>query len=162
MIEFCIAERLALSIVIPLIVLVSSTPINTTPPEALANAHTQPDQPNPFFYVSSSEWNLYRFIAKFTRIHKLPKAVFLLKDIKRGITDFFMSGRGNHDHKFEKIKHILEFYPGLQYVLLGDDSQQDPLLYKEETLQRLRNVMFRTNVALKKAANIKDNRSKVY
>jgi peptidyl-prolyl cis-trans isomerase D len=41
-------------------------------------------------------------------------------------------------------------------------AQQDPFLYKEETLQRLRNVMFRTNVALKKAANIKDNRSKVY
>ena len=41
-------------------------------------------------------------------------------------------------------------------------AQQDPSLYKEETLQRLRNVMFRTNVALKKAANIKDNRSKVY
>ena len=41
-------------------------------------------------------------------------------------------------------------------------AQQDPLLYKEETLQRLRNVMFRTNVALRKAANIKDNRSKVY
>jgi peptidyl-prolyl cis-trans isomerase D len=41
-------------------------------------------------------------------------------------------------------------------------AQQDPLLYKDETLQRLRNVMFRTNVALKKAANIKDNRSKVY
>jgi peptidyl-prolyl cis-trans isomerase D len=41
-------------------------------------------------------------------------------------------------------------------------AQQDPALYKDETLQRLRNVMFRTNVALRKAANIKDNRSKVY
>lgn len=41
-------------------------------------------------------------------------------------------------------------------------SQQDPALYQEETLQRLRNIMFRTNVALRKAANIKDNRSKIY
>jgi peptidyl-prolyl cis-trans isomerase D len=41
-------------------------------------------------------------------------------------------------------------------------AQQDPLSYKDETLQRLRNVMFRTNVALRKAASIKDNRSKVY
>jgi phosphatidate phosphatase APP1 len=85
---------------------------------------------NAFFYVSSSEWNLYRFIAKFTKIHKLPRAVILLKDIKRGITDFFMSGRGNHDHKFDKIKHVLEFYPNLKYVLLGDDSQHDPVLYE--------------------------------
>ena len=41
-----------------------------------------------------------------------------------------MSGRGNHDHKFDKIKHVLEFYPNLKYVLLGDDSQQDPVLYE--------------------------------
>ena len=85
---------------------------------------------NAFFYVSSSEWNLYRFITKFTEIHKLPKAVLLLKDIKTSLTDFFLTSRGNHNHKFEKIKHILEFYPNLEYVLLGDDSQYDPYLYE--------------------------------
>ncbi|RDI51394.1 App1 family protein [Flavobacterium glaciei] len=85
---------------------------------------------NAFFYVSSSEWNLYRFITKFTEIHKLPKAVLLLKDIKTSLTDFFLTGRGNHNHKFYKIKHILEFYPNLEYVLLGDDSQHDPFLYE--------------------------------
>ena len=85
---------------------------------------------NAFFYVSSSEWNLYRFITKFTEIHKLPKAVLLLKDIKTSLTDLFLTGRGNHNHKFEKIKHILEFYPNLEYVLLGDDSQHDPYLYE--------------------------------
>ena len=85
---------------------------------------------NAFFYVSSSEWNLYRLITKFTEIHHLPKAVLLLKDIKTSLTDFFFTGRGNHNHKFEKIKHILEFYPNLKYVLLGDDTQDDPLLYE--------------------------------
>ena len=88
------------------------------------------DEQNAFFYISSSEWNLYRFIVKFTKIHHLPRAVILLKDIKRGVADFFMSGNGNHDHKFEKIKHVLEFYPNLKYVLLGDDSQHDPYLYE--------------------------------
>jgi phosphatidate phosphatase APP1 len=85
---------------------------------------------NAFFYVSSSEWNLYRFITKFTEIHQLPRAVLLLKDIKTSLTDFFLTGRGNHNHKFDKIKHILEFYPNLEYVLLGDDSQHDPFLYE--------------------------------
>jgi phosphatidate phosphatase APP1 len=85
---------------------------------------------NAFFYVSSSEWNLYRFIIKFTEIHKLPKAVLLLKDIKTNLTDFLFTGRDGHNHKFEKIKHILEFYPNLKYVLLGDDSQNDPYLYE--------------------------------
>ena len=41
-------------------------------------------------------------------------------------------------------------------------TQQDPSLFNDESLQRLRNVMFRTSVALKKAANIRDNRNKIY
>jgi len=85
---------------------------------------------NSFFYVSSSEWNLYEFIDAFTRIHELPKAVIKLKKIKTGISDFLFTGRGSHDHKFEKIKDIIMFYPKLEYVLLGDDSQKDPYLYE--------------------------------
>ncbi len=85
---------------------------------------------NSFFYVSSSEWNLYGFINDFAEIHELPKAVIKLKDIKTGIRDFFATGRGDHDHKFHKIKDILSFYSDLQYVLLGDDSQHDPDIYE--------------------------------
>ncbi|MEO8534668.1 MAG: App1 family protein [Flavobacterium sp.] len=99
--------------------------------QALSSAgRNNKEEENAFFYISSSEWNLYNFIVKFTKIHQLPRAVILLKDIKRGITDFFISGRGNHNHKFDKIKHVLEFYPNLKYVLLGDDSQHDPILYE--------------------------------
>lgn len=85
---------------------------------------------NSFFYVSSSEWNLYEFILQFARIHDLPKAIVKLKTIKTGLGDFLFSGRGSHDHKFIKIKDIISFYPVLKYVLLGDDSQQDPYLYE--------------------------------
>lgn len=100
--------------------------------QALSSAgRNNRNEQNAFFYISSSEWNLYRFIVNFTKLHQLPRAVILLKDIKTGLADFFMSGRGNHDHKFEKIKHVLEFYPNLKYVLLGDDSQQDPILYEQ-------------------------------
>ncbi|MDN3674611.1 App1 family protein [Flavobacterium branchiarum] len=99
--------------------------------QALSSAgRNNKNEKNAFFYISSSEWNLYRFIIRFTKIHDLPRAVILLKDIKTGISDFFMSGRGSHNHKFEKIKHVLEFYPNLKYVLLGDDSQHDPMLYE--------------------------------
>lgn len=92
---------------------------------------SNPNEFNTFFYVSSSEWNLYRFIVKFTEIHQLPKAVLLLKDIKTTIRSFFWTAGGKkHNHKFEKIKHILEFYPNLKYVLLGDDSQEDTRLYE--------------------------------
>lgn len=100
--------------------------------QALSTAgRNNKDEQNAFFYVSSSEWNLYRFIVDFTQLHELPRAVLLLKDIKTSLTDFFLTGRGQHNHKFEKIKHILEFYPHLQYTLLGDDSQADPFLYED-------------------------------
>jgi phosphatidate phosphatase APP1 len=85
---------------------------------------------NSFFFVSSSEWNLYDFIAEFADLHELPKAVIKLKKIKTGLRDFVSSGRGSHDHKYIKIKDIISFYPHLQYVLLGDDSQHDPYLYE--------------------------------
>ena len=100
--------------------------------QALSSAgRNNKKEKNAFFYVSSSEWNLYRFITQFAQIHQLPKAVLLLKDIKTGLLDLFITGRGDHNHKFEKIKHILEFYPNLQYTLLGDDSQHDPYLYED-------------------------------
>lgn len=85
---------------------------------------------NSFFYVSSSEWNLYGFINEFAVMHQLPKAVIKLKKIKTGISDFLFTGRGSHDHKFEKVKDIISFYPNLKYVLLGDDSQKDPYIYE--------------------------------
>ena len=85
---------------------------------------------NAFFYVSSSEWNLYYLITEFATLHGLPKAIVKLKKLKTGLTDFLKTGRGDHDHKFDKIKDIITFYPQLQYVLLGDDSQQDPYLYE--------------------------------
>ena len=85
---------------------------------------------NSFFYVSSSEWNLYSFIEEFALLHGLPKAVIKLKKIKTGLADFLFTGKGNHDHKFNKIKDIISFYPKLTYVLFGDDTQQDPFLYE--------------------------------
>lgn len=85
---------------------------------------------NSFFYVSSSEWNLYQFILQLSRLHQLPKAVIKLKKIKTGLADFLFTGSGSHDHKFDKIKDIISFYPQLEYVLMGDDSQHDPFLYE--------------------------------
>lgn len=100
--------------------------------QALSTAgRNNKEEQNAFFYVSSSEWNLYRFIVDFTQLHQLPRAVMLLRDIKTSLWDFFVTGRGAHGHKFEKIRHILEFYPHLKYTLLGDDSQHDPFLYED-------------------------------
>ena len=49
---------------------------------------------NSFFYVSSSEWNLYEFIDSFTRLHNLPKAVIKLKKNKKGNIRFSVYRKG--------------------------------------------------------------------
>lgn len=99
--------------------------------QALSRAGLEGKGFNSFFYVSSSEWNLYEFILQFAELHQLPKAIIKLKKIKTGLGDFLLSGRGGHDHKFHKIKDIVSFYPHLEYVLLGDDSQKDVFIYEQ-------------------------------
>lgn len=88
-------------------------------------------QKNPFFYVSSSEWNLYDFLINFCSFHNLPKGVLQLKEIKGGWRDFFKKGSfSNHNHKRLKIERILKLYPDQNFVLLGDNGQHDPYIYR--------------------------------
>lgn len=94
----------------------------------LSRAHSLEGEPNPFFYVSSSEWNLYDYIRTFAREHGLPRGVFLLNTIKT-FGQFWKTGQGKHEGKFFRIIRILKAYPHHKYVLLGDDSQQDPSIY---------------------------------
>lgn len=85
---------------------------------------------NMFFFVSSSEWNLYDYIVRFTERSGIPKAIIKLKKIKDNLTDFFGTGGGSHNHKQRKIEHVIEFYPRQKFILLGDDSQRDSYIYE--------------------------------
>ena len=83
---------------------------------------------NPFFYVSSSEWNLFDFIQEFSRKNGLPKGVYLLNELKK-FRDVLRTGQNKHGTKFIRIVRIIEAYPHLRFVLFGDDSQEDPHIY---------------------------------
>lgn len=100
--------------------------------QLLAGSGVEKGIQNPFFYVSSSEWNLYNFLVEFTMFNELPKGVFLLGQMKR-LKDFWKSGQNNHSTKFMRIVRIIEAYPDQKFVLLGDDSQQDPVIYESIT-----------------------------
>lgn len=84
---------------------------------------------NPFFYVSSSEWNLYAYIREFIRFNDLPDGVFLLSQLKP-LSQLLKSGQNKHKTKFTRITRILKHYPDMRFVLLGDDTQEDPNIYK--------------------------------
>ncbi len=81
-----------------------------------------------FFYVSSSEWNLFDYIKEFASVNKLPKGIYLLNQLKT-FKQVFKTGSNNHATKFMRISRIMEAYPTQKFILLGDDSQEDPNIY---------------------------------
>ncbi len=94
----------------------------------LASSHLAPGTRHPFFYVSSSEWNLYDYIKEFCRFHGMPEGVFLLSPVKT-LRSFWRSGQGKHAAKYVRIARLLKEFSALRFVLLGDDSQKDPSIY---------------------------------
>lgn len=97
--------------------------------QLLANAHTTVDVPNPFFYVSSSEWNLYDDLNAFFKINNLPKGVFLLNQLKQW-NNLLKTGKTKHAGKLVRVYRIMEAFPLQKFVLIGDNSQADPVIYK--------------------------------
>ncbi len=83
----------------------------------------------PFFYVSSSEWNLYDLLEDFFDHNNIPRGVFLLRKMQYPIWKFWKSGQGNHQHKYHKIKFLLTLFPKTRCILIGDSGQKDPEIY---------------------------------
>jgi phosphatidate phosphatase APP1 len=96
--------------------------------QLLSLAHTQPTLLNPFFYVSSSEWNLYNDLNDFFKLNGLPKGVFMLNTIKKWY-QLFATGGTKHSGKLIRVVRILNVFPKQRFVLLGDNTQKDPDIY---------------------------------
>lgn len=83
---------------------------------------------NPFFYVSSSPWNLYDLLTDFLDLNDIPEGPLLLRDY--GLDD--KPEDDNHSsHKITQITKILTTYPDMKFVLIGDSGQEDPKIYSE-------------------------------
>jgi phosphatidate phosphatase APP1 len=85
------------------------------------------DEKNPIFYVSSSPWNIYDVIAEFMDLQKVPKGPILLRDWDIGWSA--LSSSRHSAHKGVAIRNIMQLYPDLQFILIGDTSQHDPEIY---------------------------------
>ena len=84
---------------------------------------------NPFFYVSSSPWNLYDLLKDFLDLNQIPAGPLLLRDF--GLLQNKLFGSSHMSHKFWEIENILLTYPELNFVLIGDSGQEDPNIYRE-------------------------------
>jgi phosphatidate phosphatase APP1 len=99
---------------------------------------------NPIFYVSSSPWNIYDIIAEFLEIQKIPIGPICLRDWD--IDRSALTSKRLKGHKDPLIREILDLYPGLPFILIGDTSQKDPEIYRaviDEYPQRIPAIYIR-------------------
>ncbi len=85
-------------------------------------------QNNPFFYVSSSPWNLYGTMHSFCKAHDIPEGPFLLRDMGVDKKTFI---KGSHEkHKVAQITTLFMLFPDNKFILVGDSGQKDPEIYE--------------------------------
>ncbi|QEC51841.1 uncharacterized protein DUF2183 [Anseongella ginsenosidimutans] len=105
----------------------------------LSAAFASHEKPNPFFYVSSSEWNLYDYLLETFRFNKLPEGAFLLNQLKEW-KDLLKTGKTGHTGKLLRVMRIIDTFPNQKFVLFGDNSQQDPDIYSTIAEKYPRNI----------------------
>jgi phosphatidate phosphatase APP1 len=82
---------------------------------------------NPIFYVSSSPWNLYELLHDYMAINEIPYGPMLLQDW--GIEESVLILASHSEHKMAQIASIVDYYPHLKWLLIGDSGQHDPEIY---------------------------------
>ena len=86
-------------------------------------------KPEPtFFYVSTGTWSFYPTLQEFMQLRGFPQGPMFLTDW--GPTERYLR-RSGAEHKRTAIRRLIEAYPGMSFVLIGDSGQRDPLTYEE-------------------------------
>lgn len=111
---------------------------------------------NPIFFISHSPWNLYELLIQFIEKNNIPKGPFFLRDFgyKKGIEKF-----EHENHKALAIEHLLNFYPDLKFVLLGDATEHDVDIYTglfNKFPKRILNIIIRSTEKEEKNNHVKE------
>ena len=99
---------------------------------------------NPIFYVSSGPWNLYDLLVDFMELNQIPLGPIMLQDY--GLAEKQFISASHRDHKLAQIRKLLETYPDLPFILIGDSGQHDPEIYRkvlEEVPARIKAIYIR-------------------
>ena len=86
-------------------------------------------RPEPaFLYVSTGSWSFYPLLAQFMQLRAFPQGPMFLTDWCP--TECYLR-RSGAEHKRTAIRRLLEAYPTMPFVLIGDSGQRDALTYEE-------------------------------
>jgi len=106
---------------------------------------------NPIFYVSSSPWNIYDVLEDFLDVHGVPAGPLFLKDWSLSVLN------KHRAHKLEVIRALLETYPELPFVLIGDSGEEDPEIYLQTVREhpgRIRAIYIRDVTSAERDAEV--------
>jgi phosphatidate phosphatase APP1 len=82
------------------------------------------------FYLSNSEQNLYPLIFRFLFHNKFPPGPLFLKQMRKLKHVLFnIKFPPKHTHKTTTLEELLTLFPDKQFVLMGDNTQQDLTIY---------------------------------
>lgn len=79
---------------------------------------------NPMFYLSRSGWNLNNLLEEFLDLNELPAGPMFLRDL--AWREAKSIALGSNNHKIDYIRALMNTYPHLSFVLIGDSGQHDP------------------------------------
>lgn len=82
---------------------------------------------NPFFYVSSSPWNLYDFLRELMAIHQIPQGPLMLRDV--GLSREHLIAGSHTKHKLAQIERVFTIIQDIPFILIGDSGQHDAEIY---------------------------------
>ena len=94
--------------------------------------HAGPDgeAKSPMFYVSNGMWNLYDLLEDFFALNQIPGGPILLLRNWGVYEDEILPTR-QREHKLGITRQILDLYPDMPFILIGDSGEADPEIYTE-------------------------------
>ncbi len=82
----------------------------------------------PVMYLSTGAWNAAPALSRFLARNLYPMGPLLLTDWGPTHDRWFRSGQ---EHKRQELRRLAREFPGVKWVLIGDDGQHDETLYHE-------------------------------
>lgn len=82
---------------------------------------------NPFFYLTSSMWNVYDVMRLFFEVNRVPAGPILMRDL--GLTSTQLLKGTHEEHKVARVRELMELYPEKRFLLIGDTGQRDAEIY---------------------------------
>lgn len=91
----------------------------------------------PVLYLSTGAWNVAPTLSRFLSRNLYPAGPKLLTDWGPTTDRWFRSGK---EHKRSSLERLVEEFPGIKWLLVGDDGQHDVAIYSEFAQRHPENV----------------------